>query len=68
MMSPLESLTMVVIEPSLLKTSLVVVLEELDPVEDEDDADDEEDELLAEDVSNRLARELLPRLETEVDI
>lgn len=67
-MSPLESLTMVVIEPSLLKTSLVVVLEELDPVEDEDDADDEEDELLAEDVSNRLARELLPRLETEVDI
>ncbi len=68
MMSPLESLTMVVIEPSLLKTSLVVVLEELDPVEDDEEEEEDDELLLVEDVSNRLARELLLRLETEVDI
>lgn len=64
-MSPLESLTMVVIDPSLLKTSLVVVLEdELVP-----DEEDEDDELLPdEDVSSRLAREPLPIFETETDI
>ena len=65
-MLPLESFTMVVMEPSLLKTSLVVVLlEELDPEED----DEEDDELsLEDDVPNRLLSELLLRLEMEEDI
>jgi len=66
-MLPLESFTMVVMEPSLLKTSLVVVLlEELDPEEEDDEEDDELS--LEDDVPNRLLSELLLRLEMEEDI
>lgn len=67
-MSPLASLTMVVMDPSALKTWLVVVVEEDEELLPE--AEEPEVELLLEeDVPNRLLTALLPvRLEMEEDM
>lgn len=61
---PLESFTTMVMDPSALKISLVVVLDEdeLEPDPEEDD------ELPVDDVPNRLATELLPTPDREEDI
>lgn len=64
---PLASLTIVVIDPSLLKTWLVVVAEEEELLSDVDEL--EESELLEAEVPKRLVTaELPPRLEIEEDI
>ena len=60
---PLESFTTMVTEPSALKISLVVVLDE-----EELAFDPEDDELLVDDVPNWLAAELLPTPDREEDI
>lgn len=63
-MSPLASLTMVVMEPSALK-SCVVVVEEEEELEPEDVL---EEDAAEEDVPSRLLAALLFRLEMEEDI
>lgn len=68
-MSPLAFFTMVVMDPSLLNTWLVVVEEEEDEEPLLPEVEELDEELVEEDVPNRLLTALLPlRLEMEEDI
>lgn len=68
-MSPLAFFTMVVMEPSLLNTWLVVVEEEEEEEPLLPEVEELDEELVEEDVPNRLLTALLPlRLEMEEDI
>lgn len=68
-MSPLASLTMVVMDPSALKSCVVVVEEEEELLpEAEEPADALEEDAEEEDVPSRLLAVLLFRLEMEEDM